>query len=439
MQQTQLIQLLSKLTDAEMRSFDKFVRSPYFNSHQDTIRLFEILKPLHPEFPDEKIDKGFIFRQLFPDQEYKDDILRTLRKYLLRQLSYFLAVQRFQEDELMVQNYMLQVLGEKDVHTYFKKQVRHAENQIKKYPDKDEKFFLKQFWIERAWLEYQHIYEKRGKIPSLSKSHKLLDQYFLSAKLELMASELNNQVVREGKVTDSLFSDDIIEHLDQCYEIYPALIKGYYFCVKMLLSPIQSVHYYTSIRTLLKEQGGEFSFKDLQTLYIILISFTNQQYREGKRKYLNEMFEIYKEMLDKELLFEGKIFPVHNYKNIVTLGLRTGNYDWTENFIHKYRKFIADDYQDGIFKYNLAHLYFYQEKYGEALFLMQDVEFLDVFYQLGYKMLQLKIYYEQLEVESFIALAKTYQTHIRRQTGIPDARKEAYYNFVAILRKIFIL
>ncbi|MEM8886391.1 MAG: hypothetical protein AAGD28_00270, partial [Bacteroidota bacterium] len=39
--------------------------------------------------------------------------------------------------------------------------------------------------------------------------------------------------------------------------------------------------------------------------------------------------------------------------------------------------------------------------------------------------------------ESFIALAKTFQTHIKRQTGIPEARKEAYYNFVAILRKIF--
>lgn len=438
MQQTQLIQLLSKLTDAEMRSFDKFVRSPYFNSHQDTIRLFEILKPLHPEFPDEKINKEIIFQQLFPDQEYKDDILRTLRKYLLKQLAYFLTFQRFQEDELMLQNYMLEVLGEKEVPTYFKKQLRHAQNLIKKYPDKDEKFFLKQFLIERSRVESEFIYEKREKTPDLGEAHNLLDHYYLGAKLELLASELSTLFVLGGKRTNSLFTDEIINHLDACYEKYPPLIQAYYFSVKLLLDPESAdMSIFIKAKEILREYGQEFSDKDQTHLYAYLVGYTNKKYQEGKREFLNELFEIYKAMLSNDLLFDGKIFPVHNYKNLVTIGLRLGEYEWTENFIHEYKRFIPKEYKEGIFHYNLAHLYFYQKKYGEALQLLQGVDFLDTFYQLGYKMLQLKIYYEQVEVESFIALAKTFQTHIRRQSGIPEARKEAYYNFVAILRKVF--
>ncbi|MEM6802213.1 MAG: hypothetical protein AAF696_12465 [Bacteroidota bacterium] len=437
MVQTQLIQLLSKLTVGEIRLFDKYIHSPYFSTHNDTIRFFEILLPHYPDFPAEAIEKEKVFEALFPGQDYKDEILRTLRKYLLKQLSYFLAMQRFREDELMVQNHMLEALAEKEVHTHFKKQVRHAENLIKKYPDKDEKFFLKQFWIERALLEYQYTYEQRENPSNLDRAHKLLDHYYLSAKLELMVSQLNTQVVVEIENKEFLFSQEVIELLDREHENYPPLIRAYYYLVKILQDPEENAAFFQNAKDLLFSEVHQFSQKDAVHFFIPLISFANQKYRAGDRAYLNEMYQLYKFMLEKDLLFEGKTFPVHNFKNLVTLGLRIGEYDWTEQFIHEYKQYISDDYKDGIVKYNLAHLYFYQGRYGESLTLMQGIEMLDTFYQMSYKMLQLKIYYEQEEVDSFFSLAKTFQTYIRRQSSIPASRKEAYYNFVSLLRKLF--
>ncbi|RQH18602.1 hypothetical protein D5R40_32845, partial [Okeania hirsuta] len=82
-------------------------------------------------------------------------------------------------------------------------------------------------------------------------------------------------------------------------------------------------------------------------------------------------------------------------------GLRLGEYEWTEKFIYEYERFIPEEYRKGIFHYNLAHLYFYQMRYGEALLLLQGADFLVLFYQLGYKCFNSNLY-EQVEVESFL-------------------------------------
>jgi len=437
MQQTLIIQLLQTLSENEFQKFDKLIRSPYFHSHKDTIRLFEILKPYYPNFSDEYISKEHIYSQLFPDQPYEDSQLRTLRKYLLRLILTFLAIQRFQEDTIMSQIYLLDDLIIRDVHTLFHKQLRETKNLLKKEKAHDEYYLLKNFLTERYVLEYQFIYNKREKSPDLKDAHQHLDYYYLAAKLELICSELNNNLVVRKGTTDTFLSEQIFEYLDKHISSFPLLIQAYFYAATFLKNPETASQAYEQFKTVIEAKDHTFAQHDHTQLYLYAIGYANFHYRAGKQEYLKELFSIYQAMLHRDLLFEGSFFPVHNYKNLVTLGLRLEEYKWTENFIHTYKEFVPEQYREGIFKYNLAHLYFYQKKYGEALRLLQEVEFLDTFYQLGCKMLQLKIYYELCDTESFFSLAKTFQTHISRQKDIPDSRQEAYQHFVGELRKIF--
>ena len=89
---SQLIRLLITLSPKELKQFKKYLLSPIFNSHQDTIRLFEILENAYPDF--ETLESEDIFEKLFPGQSYKDEALRTLRKYFIEPVKRFFGLSK---------------------------------------------------------------------------------------------------------------------------------------------------------------------------------------------------------------------------------------------------------------------------------------------------------------------------------------------------------
>ncbi len=437
MQQTLIIQLLQTFTLEEIKKLDKFLHSEYFHAHEDAMKLFDVIKAYYPDFISDQLAKEQIFAQLFPNRPFDDGVLRTLRKYLLRSVLNFLTFHRLEKEEAMSQLFLLYELIDRGVPTIFNKQVRQMENILENTTYHDNEYLLIKFLFKRLILEYQFMSNKREKTPTLDSAHDYLDQYYLASKLELICSALNNQLIIGKQIHSSFFTTEIFQYLEKDIQEFPLLIQVYYYAAQFLKNPENGVGAYQSFKQLMDTRDKSLSQKDLTQLYLYAIGYTNFLYRSGKKEYLKEMFEIYKQMLKYDLLFEGKLIPVHNYKNIVTLGLRLGDYEWTESFIDDYKQFIPEDFREGVYKYNLAHLYFYKEKYGDALKLMQDIDFLDTFYQLGYKLLQLKIFYQLEDVDSFFNLAKTFQTHIQRQKDIPEARLLAFQNFVKLLRNIF--
>ncbi len=437
MQRTLIIQLLQTFSVDEMQKLSKFIRSEYFHTHVDTRRFFEIIKGYYPEFDSEKLEPEYLHNQLFPGKVYDDSIMRTLRKYLLRSILDFLTIYRVQQEKKMSQLYLLEELADRGVYTIFNKQVRQMEKILESAPYADTDFLLVKFLFNKLMLEFQFVPEKRDKSPTLEGTHEHLDQFYLASKLEIICSTLNNRLIVGKPTSKSFFTKEVLMHLEQNLDEYPALIRAYFYAAEFLRIPEKGKVGYDQFMILMNDHSETFSTKDQTQLFFYAIGYANYLYRKGNKEYLDEMFNLYKKMTSKDLLFQGDFFPVHSYKNIVTLGLRLEQYDWTEKFIEKYKSFIPEEFREGMYKYNLAHLYFYREKYGEALRLMQDLEFLDTFYQLGYKMLQLKIFYQQQDVDSFFTYAKTFQNHINRQEDIPEERLMAFHNFVKLLRQLF--
>ncbi|MEM7370550.1 MAG: hypothetical protein AAF587_18205 [Bacteroidota bacterium] len=425
------------LTPKELKRFHKYLTSPFFNTHKDTIRLFEVLAAAYPDFPPEKIEAQTIFYQLFPDTPYKDEVLRTLRKYLLNHLKNFITYLAWQEDTHSPNLFLLEALSNRGREEDFVKEFNKSKKKLKTIKQLDSSSFFQQYYLDKVWITHELMFRKRKQLPDMKSPSVSLDHFYLNEKLQLYASALGSSNVLATELSHFFFKEEILAIVQENLDRFPLLIQANYLAVTFLENEQTSADNFGRFRQILSEHTDAFSIQDLGNLYIYAINFANRQYLHGKKAFLSQMFELYKEMLDLDLLFDGKSFPAMNYKNLTTLGLRLGELTWTEQFLESYKDKLKEESRQDSYHYNLAHLRLYQQQYSEALKLLQTVSFLDAFYQMDAKLLQLKIYYEMGEVEMFFTLNKTFQTHISRQKNIPQARRQAYLNFARLTKSLF--
>ncbi len=66
MENTRLITLLRSFSTDELREFELFVNSPFYDRENALSGLFSILKLQYPEFNDNGFRRKKIFHELFP-------------------------------------------------------------------------------------------------------------------------------------------------------------------------------------------------------------------------------------------------------------------------------------------------------------------------------------------------------------------------------------
>lgn len=437
MLQTQLVRLLSTLNQEELNRFGEYLNCSLFNLHNETLALFNVLVRFFPDFSDEELEPNKVYEQIYPGQPFNDLHLRTLRKYLLQRLNHFLAYQEWNSDPFEVQMSLLSSLEKRKEPKLLEKQYLRGKQMLESSHKDGFPMFLHRYNYERSLLNYQFLYSKRKHLPDSKDLHQYLDWFYLGTKLMMVVSSLNNSLVLHTERQSHSMESETIEYISNQVENLPSVLKGYYWAYKLLASLKPDQPDYLMLRRLLREEHSILFESDLINLYGFLITYTNQQYIRGESRFLEEMFFVYQEMLERKLLFTGNMFPVNNYKNIATIGLRIGRLAWTESFIETYKKYLPEAYREDVYAYNKAHLLLYKRDYAESLRILSLIKFLDPFYQMGAKMLQLKIFFEKEETDLFFSFSKTFQTHISRQREIPEIKKKAYINFIKFTKKIF--
>ena len=175
---------------------------------------------------------------------------------------------------------------------------------------------------------------------------------------------------------------------------------------------------------------------ELKNISTYLLNFCTHQYRRGDRSFLRKMFLIYQHMLEQELLFDSPLEASIYFKNIVTLGITLGEFDWTKSFIDTYLDRLDPKYGQSVYHYSIAYLHFSQGKYRDSLQSLRKVDFIDPFYRLNHDMLLIKTYYECKETESLLSLCNSFSVYIRRNKSLSENNRTAYMNMARFVRKL---
>jgi hypothetical protein len=156
----------------------------------------------------------------------------------------------------------------------------------------------------------------------------------------------------------------------------------------------------------------------------------------GETQYYQEILLLYKLLLDEAIIFKNGTLTQWTFTNIITAGIRTRDYEWTERFIEDYQHYLAPDLRQNVYTYNLVNLYFEKKDYHSALRMLHNVEFTDAFYHLSAKLIQLKTYYLLAEHEALLALINATRRFVQRNRQLSDYQKKSSLNFLHILQRL---
>ena len=436
MQNSKLYSILEYFDKYEQNRLRKFITSPYFNKNEAIIKLFDsLIAHVNAKKPEE-IEKEILWEQIYKNAEYDDVLFRKNCSDLLKLVEAFLTQQVFDKDHIGKTNYLFKAISKKKIEKLFNsttlKSQRHTKNQILR----DSDFYLKQYQLEKSYYEITQNNIRRSKKSNVENILSNLDKFFFAEKLRWYTSVLTQQylISHEYKL---LFVDEILEYLETNKFSDTPAVEIYFQIYLTLKEPENESHYY-KLKSLLSENGLRFNKDEAKSIYYSAINYCIRKSNiEGKKNFLVELLDIYKDLINKEILIDDvEGLSPWDFKNVITCATSTGEFEWAEKFIKKYGKLIPSQFRENAISFNTAQLFFYQKKYRELISLLQKVEYEDFSYNLNSKLFLLMTYYELDEIEPLYSLLDSFRSYLNRHKDFPKERRELYGNLIKFTKKL---
>ncbi len=434
MQNTKIFKLLSNFSHQERQRFLDFLNSIYFNQNDDLVLCFAALLPsLQKTKPISQTDLE-VWKKIYPNKKFDKARYHRVCSDLLKEAERFLAYFKFAQNKSLQNIFTLQNLNEKRAMAQLPYYLNYAKQFNEKSKIKDGEFYYHQFLIADQRYMFDVNNSNRTDNKALIELINNIDVYYLIIKLQAFCAALHYQNVSNLDV-ELLFMDEILIHLKKkSYKEIP-VINIYYHILLTQLEKENEQHF-QNLKSLLLKNIHLFPQSLAREMYAHAIQYCIKKINAGEVIYLTEVFLLYQQTLKLELIQTNGLLSPHDFKNIITVGLRTNNHKWVESFIHQYKEKLPADHQENAFTYSMARVYFFRNEFDKVLQLLQQVEYDDVFYLLDAKVTLIKTFYELKEFDSLSALLDSFKMLLRRKKVISNQQRIIYSHFVQFVKKL---
>ncbi len=96
MHSSKLLTLLSAFKEDEWRTFESFLKSPYFSNNANLISLFKLIKKRKKDLGSRQLLKEKVSKSLFGTEKYNDKKMRVLMSDLVKQIQCFWEIRVLQ-------------------------------------------------------------------------------------------------------------------------------------------------------------------------------------------------------------------------------------------------------------------------------------------------------------------------------------------------------
>ncbi|MCP4441629.1 MAG: hypothetical protein GY810_22195 [Aureispira sp.] len=434
MYNTKLGRLFRSLDKKELKQFKLWVVSPAHNKHQDVLKFFEYLWSRR-YVSVLTFRKSRVFKHLYPDRTYDDLRMRHIMSLGLESLLNFVRYNLQVKESILPNVSLAKDLHARKLDKLAQQYLKKATNDLQEQPYRSGNYYLESFHLEAEEMEQIGTQHRIG-TNNLQQISNSLSHFFMVNTLRYACVHLSHQNLRKSDCKIVLLGAVLDEIEKGDYSDNPAVMV-YYYTYKALEEP-ETESYFGDLKRYLLNNANCFSLKEYKNLFLQALNYCIKRLNIGGETYIREAFELYRDGLDKEVLFDGEILSSFAYKNIVALGLRLGEFDWVTQFIPEYANYLDGENRDSYVHYNTARLHFAQGDYKTSLSLLAQTEYDDVFMNMDAKVMQLKIYYEEKEYEVLDSLLQSFTVFLQRK-NIIGYHKEHYKNVIFFIKKLLLL
>lgn len=449
MLKTSALEILRTLDKDELKRFEAFLMSPYYNTRNNVIYLFELIKKYVPEFKSEQLDKEILWKKLFPEKDYNYGTMKNIIYDFTRLIERFLETESFAEDDIQRMNHLLLKLQDKKLYGMFESKYKSYEKNHFKPSKYYYTYFNDYFLLMRRKFEMEAYNMKLHTKNIATDLSKLMILDFMAKfsnnynNYYIEITEYNEKPKDEiiKKFSDAVFNNQELE--DFFVEMSKRNDKDYksaiifFKMMKCYLNP-GSIVYYNDFKNTLYENDKYVSEGALRGHYASLGSaIDNCKDVSGINK-SKELFDVITHMSAKNIFLSeaGRNVPTL-YLLAVKLAGNLKQPAFIEMAIRDYLPKTDEDLQENFMIYSTAYLHSARNEFDKALEYVNKIQ-IDTF-QLKYslKNLQIMISYEKNDYDMFLYLNDTQKHFLSKNKSVTESYKNSNMKFLNYVNSLF--
>lgn len=435
MQKSKFIDRLALLSKTELREFEKFINTDYFNTNKKVVKLYRFAKKYHPEFESSKLERNYVIKKLFP--EWGKDGYKRL-SYVMsdanKLLDDFFIQQQLKSDQIQQQQLLLQAYKNRGGNWFFLNLAEQLKKEILKSEQQHAAHYQTLFNINHE--EYIHISTARTDtgIKSLEEAMKSLDYFYANTKFRY-AAEVSFRKYLTNEEIEVVLLKEFQESLKTDYWDGHLVLRIFAGFVN-LIQTLDAIDY-QDLKELIFNNFTSFDRANKLDILTFLLNFCIVQSNNGKIIYRREMFDIYVIGLENKVWLNQNVIAHQQFDNIVTIGCLLKEFDWTEQFILEYAPYLDEQLRENVKQLALAGLAFSKGNFEQTLSLINQIEFIDVNQNWRAKSLQIRCYYE-LEDYSLMLhdFCLSFAQYCRRNKSMGTQIKEMNLNLIHFINRL---
>ena len=444
MKENKLIYLLRTFSAEEMKRFEKFTMSPYHRQGKNCAPLLGELKKFHPGYDAGCISYEALYSAIYPGKKYNKQVMWNLVSALESSALRFLEYEAFGKSEFQKRELLASELISRNL-------ARQAQKTLHGFDEffQSEKIgfeYLKQRIVQRdAWINFYQAENKHHLMAGIqgeNMEYRILD-FLKTLKASLEDQQFFSEMYNVKSDTNIAFEFaknlDLSAVADYCrkrkfkYHFYISIL---YRSIMMILKPHEDVHF-LELRRLFEKHHNRFDRREKRNMIIPMVNYCVMRRNVTSPDYRRIAFELNDFRLREGLAFypENRI-PKQLYTQMLVNALTLKEIKWAESFIKDYSDKLHPGIMNSMRSLAQAYLEFEKRKFGEALVLLNNVEFADVRDKLHVRLLTAKTYYELGETETLLSYIDSSKHFLLNSASINESRKRSYNNFFIYLSKL---
>lgn len=448
MQNSELIILLRNLSKEKFYKFEKFLKSPYHNNKKILVELLAALKKHHPDFNSGQITKEKLFGILFPHKFYNDGTMRNILSDMKKQAETFLSFEEIIAEGKLVNLYKLNTLRkfnlEKSYLHVFNDAIKKLESAEIFHSDMLHTKFMFYNEYNVFLLQYESKFKIEKRVENLQKMN---DNIFYSSITSILQIYIQLLIVQKSLKRFKFELKYLKEVEFICTNLItapntPVYLKFIYNAFKVFQTDKKV--YFDELMKIKANHIEELSDYDKSNLYNVLMTFCHNYMIKGNFNYLNILFNIIKEYVERKLYREEAQdhIPLFVYFNILNIGLIAGKINWTENFYKTHIGKVMSDNRTNLKLFSEGQILYSKKQYGASLeklagIYTKKIPQASMFaYKYKIKALQLKVFYEKNDFESFYLASDTLAHFVSNEKSTISENKSMVLNFLHYTKKL---
>ena len=427
--------LIDCLNGGELKQLKRYLQSPFCNENKDALQLFEYLAKVRQKAPSGKAygNKRDAHAFVYGKQPYKDVKIRRLMSHLLKAVEDFLLHLRYKNDKIRREIDLANIYLDRNLDKHFNAACRQSEALLQNHPHRDADFYYQRYLREEALSNHLGNKANRRTEPNLQNVSDKLDVFYIVSKLRHCCNIANFRNLFKYDY-DIKMLDEVLAHLQaNDYSHVPA-IKLYQYTLLTLTERESETPFY-NLKDALEQYYDALPPLEMRALHTLARNYCIRKINGGATGFVNELFDLYRNALNNKLLLKDGVLAAWTYKNIIAVGLRLKEFEWTEAFAQQYGDHLPPDQRAGLMAFGLAKLHFERQKYGEVITLLNSVEINDQLTFLDVKVLLLKAFYELNEFNTLESLLDSFKIYLIRKKKL-GYHKDNYLNIIKLSKQL---